>query len=348
MTTVTDFTQRDQLLHTWLQQVFADQPFQHQRLAGDASFRSYHRLTVGQHDKTINYIVMDAPPEKESIDEFITVANLMKDFVHVPELIAINQPQGFIVLEDLGSTDFADVIGHDDLQATNHYYQQAMQTIIELQKISLTDAEQAKLPHYNKELLQREMNLFTEWFLPYVNTNVSTEKQQLWQQLQNDMIEKITQQYQVVVHRDFHSRNLMITNHGLGVIDFQDAVIGAYSYDAISLLRDAYVDWSESQTDKWLQDFYQLSIKTQPNLTFDQFQQDCMVMGLQRHLKILGIFVRLYQRDGKNRYLANLPRVMNDTLIEAKWLAEHQAGIYQDFYQWLIHDIQPNFVELNK
>lgn len=342
-TSPTNFTERDQTLHIWLNQIFKNQPFNHQRLPGDASFRSYHRLQVINDRETQHYIIMDAPPEKESIHEFITVAKLMQNFVHVPELIAINLEQGFIILEDLGSTDFADVISQDNMTATHDYYQQAMQTILQIQKIDLDQARIADLPNYDNELLKREMDLFTEWFLPYIQVAISTENQKNWQQLQQAIINNVIHQPQTVVHRDFHSRNLMITNNGLGVIDFQDAVIGAYSYDIVSLLRDAYVDWSEEQTLLWFNEFYHMLSPIMPELTTTQFHKDCMIMGLQRHLKILGIFVRLYQRDGKNRYLANLPRVMQDTITEAKWLATQEQGIYQIFYQWLVDVIQPAF-----
>lgn len=338
--------QRDNELHQWLNSVFSED-FKHERLLGDASFRSYHRLIVNQGEKTKNYIVMDAPPDKESVKEFIAVDKLMTGYVHVPKLIAINEEQGFIVLEDLGQTDFADKIGEYNEQ-TRALYQKAMQTILDIQKIDINQAKQI-VPNYDEALLKREMALFDEWFLPYIGEKLDEKTQNIWQNLQNHIVNQVTTQPQVVVHRDFHSRNLMIVNNDvnqdLGVIDFQDAVIGAYTYDVVSLLRDAYVNWTEEQTEVWFDEFYAMLNASLPNLSKEQFTLDNMIMGLQRHLKVLGIFVRLYERDGKSRYLANLPRVMQDTLFEAKYLAEHQGGVFAEFYQWLDGDIKLKFNE---
>lgn len=334
---------RDNELHQWLTTVFTE-TFQHERLAGDASFRSYHRLTVGENNEQ-KYVVMDAPPDKESVKEFIIVDKLMTGFVHVPKLIAINETQGFIVLEDLGATDFADRIGQN-VEQTNALYQKAMQTILKIQQISL-DTANTVLPSYDEALLKREMALFDEWFLPYIDVKLDEKTKQIWQDVQNMIVSQVISQKQVVVHRDFHSRNLMIVHDDLtadlGVIDFQDAVVGAYTYDIVSLLRDAYVNWSEEQTNIWFDDFYTLLQPTMPNLDKAQFTLDNMVMGLQRHLKVLGIFVRLYKRDSKNRYLSNLPRVLSDTLLEAKFLAENQGGVFAEFYQFLNDVVKPNF-----
>lgn len=345
-----DIEKRNAQLDAWLSQVFVDKVFDRQRLAGDASFRSYHRLAVyypNTPDFKEQYVVMDAPPDKESIIEFITVDKLMADFVHVPALIAINQPEGFIVLEDLGGVDFADVIGHDDMTSTNERYQQAMQVILDIQQINTQHAKTV-IPEYNDALLRREMRLFDEWYLPYIGVKLDKTTQQLWDNVQQAIIDQVTAQPQVVVHRDFHSRNLMITPNDLGVIDFQDAVVGAYSYDIVSLLRDAYVDWSETQTLAWFDDFYQLLTDIYPNLDKQQYMLDVMTMGLQRHLKILGIFVRLYQRDEKDRYLANLPRVLHDTLIESQYLAKQQGGIFVEFDNFLRQTIAPAFEKLNQ
>lgn len=340
-------TQRDNQLHQWLTTIF-NEKFEHERLLGDASFRSYHRLIVNQGEKNQqNYIFMDAPPDKESVKEFIAVDKLMTGYVHVPKLIAINEEQGFIVLEDLGKTDFADKIGEYNEQ-TRALYQKAMQTILAMQKIDINHAKQI-LPNYDETLLKKEMALFEEWFLPYIGVKLDEKTNKIWQNLQNHIVNQVTTQPQVLVHRDFHSRNLMIVNddvnQDLGVIDFQDAVIGAYTYDIVSLLRDAYVNWTKEQTEVWFDEFYAMLNTSLPNLSKAQFTLDNMIMGLQRHLKVLGIFVRLYERDGKSRYLANLPRVMQDTLLEAKYLAEQEGGVFAEFYQWLDSDIKLKFNE---
>ncbi|WP_410472267.1 aminoglycoside phosphotransferase family protein [Faucicola mancuniensis] len=331
--------QRDTDLHAWLSQIFADQHFEHHRLAGDASFRSYHRLTVDNE----KYIVMDAPPAKESVKEFIAVDTLMADFVHVPKLVAVNETQGFIVLEDLGATDFADKIGVDTT-TTENLYQKAMQTILKIQQIPLENAKNLQnhvLPNYDETLLKREMALFDEWFLPYINVTLDEKSQQLWQNVQNTIVEQVTNHQQVVVHRDFHSRNLMIVNNDLtqdlGVIDFQDAVIGSYTYDLASLLRDAYINFDENWVNEKLTKFYELA---NIDVDFNQFKTDFNVMSMQRHLKVLGIFVRLFQRDGKNRYLANLPKVFADLLFSLENLTNNNVD-FNNFYQWLNDEVMP-------
>lgn len=334
---------REQQLHTWLTEVFQNQSLQHEKIPGDASFRSYHRLTVdNQH-----YIVMDAPPAKESVKEFIAVDNLMAGYVHVPKMIAMDKQQGFIVLEDLGNTDFADVIAKDltdagELAKTARYYQQAMQAILAIQKIDINDAK-AVIPSYDDALLRREMGLFSEWFLPYIGVTMTPDLETLWQDLQSDIIQQVIAQPQVVVHRDFHSRNLMVLNHSdeLGVIDFQDAVIGAYTYDLASLLRDAYINYDETWVNTHLAHYYQLA---QIDKSLAEFTVDFNIMSMQRHLKVLGIFVRLFERDGKDRYLTNLPKVFNDLLICLKAITQRdERHTFDKFADWMTAVVEPAF-----
>ena len=334
---------REQQLHTWLTQVFQNQSLQHEKIPGDASFRSYHRLTVdNQH-----YIVMDAPPEKESVKEFIAVDNLMAGHVHVPKMIATDEQQGFIVLEDLGNTDFADVIAKDltdagELAKTERYYQQAMQAILAIQKIGINDAK-AVIPSYDDALLRREMGLFSEWFLPYIGVTMTPDLETLWQDLQSDIIQQVIAQPQVVVHRDFHSRNLMVLNHSdeLGVIDFQDAVIGAYTYDLASLLRDAYINYDETWVNTHLAHYHQLA---QIDKSLAEFTVDFNIMSMQRHLKVLGIFVRLFERDGKDRYLVNLPKVFNDLLTCLKAISQwDERPTFDKFADWMTAVVEPAF-----
>lgn len=333
-------SERDNQLHTWLTTVFPNQDFTHDRIPGDASFRGYHRLSVG-NDK---YIVMDAPPDKESVKEFIAVDKLMADYVHVPKLFAIDETQGFIVLEDLGDTDFAEDIATDltseDMAKTERHYEHAMQEILDIQKIDIEKAREI-IPDYDEALLRREMSLFTEWFLPYIGVSLNQETEQLWQTVQADIVKQVISQQQVVVHRDFHSRNLMVlaNSDDLGVIDFQDAVVGSYTYDLASLLRDAYINFDENWVNQHLQKFYDMA---NIDKDFDQFKTDFNVMSMQRHLKVLGIFVRLFQRDGKDRYLANLPKVFDDLLYSLGTLKESNPN-FNKFYHWLKTDVQPKF-----
>lgn len=355
--------ERENALKLWLQESFPNANISIDSLPGDASFRRYHRLTItssgegvkaaaetqkpevaasvftsssssSSSSNTRHYIVMDAPPSAESIKEFIAVDELLAPFINVPNIIAKDVDQGFLVLQDFGSTEFAHLVADADTAQVNHYYQQALDTLIALQDIDIDHArEQAQLPDYDEALLNREMDLFSEWFLPYVGLALTDElSQQRWQAFKQIIIKQVLTQPQVVVHRDYHSRNLMQDcndDKRLGVIDFQDAVIGAYSYDVVSLLRDAYVSWPDHQIEKWLQ-YYTNNRTIDQNLkTFDRAEQlrlDVMIMGIQRHLKILGIFVRLSERDGKRRYLADIPKVMQDLIIELDWLSKTVLG----------------------
>ncbi|WP_227430716.1 aminoglycoside phosphotransferase family protein [Psychrobacter sp. I-STPA6b] len=360
-------TQRVQQLTDWLQSVFVDQPFRLESLPGDASFRRYHRLYLtpttesidGEVVEEVRYIIMDAPPEKESITEFVLVDEVFASVINVPTIIAKDLSQGFLVLQDFGTTEFAHLLRqfpqvsvsvNEQLnKSIDEYYQWAMQTLIDLQELSVQVAqEQAQLPYYDDKKLCEEMALFTDWFLPYLNISMPEHIQQAWRQMTQWLVENIRNQPQVVVHRDYHSRNLMLDRENpeeLGVIDFQDAVIGAYSYDLVSLVRDAYVNWDESTISKWIEDFWKMQKQAGLQAADDvqTFYQDVNMMGVQRHLKVLGIFVRLAQRDGKLRYLADIPKVMKDLRFELNWLQEEtQASeALTLFTQWLENDVVP-------
>ena len=223
-------------------------------------------------------------------------------------------------------------------------------TLIGLQKIPVETAKsQHQLPDYDTALLNREMDLFSEWFIPHIGVTLDKT---LWGNLKSALIEEILLQPQVIVHRDYHSRNLMqdqADNARLGVIDFQDAVIGAHSYDLVSLLRDAYVEWSEAQITQWIHDFWQLQ-KQVGLITTDsaeQFESQVNIMGVQRHLKVLGVFIRLYERDGKSRYLADIPKVMRDFLFELDWLGTHSNARLQQavlpFNEWVRENVLPAY-----
>jgi aminoglycoside/choline kinase family phosphotransferase len=352
-------TKRQQQLANWLQSVFAGQDFSLDSLPGDASARQYHRLQF--HDPadpadqpatgaTARYIVMDSADEQDAMQQFINVAELMAPAINVPALIAQDLAQGFLVLHDFGSVEFAHLLVGATASQVNEHYQWALNTLIALQNIPVETARaQYQLADYDSALLSREMDLFSEWFIAYIG--VSLDKV-LWENLKVALITEILAQPQVVVHRDYHSRNLMqdqADHTRLGVIDFQDAVIGAHSYDLVSLVRDAYVEWSEVQVQRWIHDFWQL--QQQAGLTTassaEQFEQDVNIMGVQRHLKVLGIFIRLSERDGKNRYLADIPKVMSDLMFELEWLGEYGSQPLQQallpFNNWLMEQLLPAY-----
>ncbi|WP_066802102.1 aminoglycoside phosphotransferase family protein [Moraxella oblonga] len=317
------------------------QGFRVESLAGDASFRRYHRIffhvgsEIGRDE--MSYLLMDAPPQKESVVEFVKVAHILSEKVNVPDIIASDIERGFLLLQDFGTTEFAHLIL--DKNQKDKHYTTALHTLAQLQQIR-TDVD---LPPYDDDKLTAEMNLFSEWFLPYVNVQFDDLSLLLWQRLQKILLDNIQTQPKVIVHRDYHSRNLMAdkSSDALGVIDFQDALIGADTYDLVSLVRDAYIDEDEVWVNQKIEEFYTLIHRKDD---IHAFTKDVNIMGIQRHLKVLGIFVRLYQRDGKDRYLTNIPKVMNDLRIELAWLSEHGNNVvYGEFLAWLDKKVMPNY-----
>lgn len=312
--------------------------FRVESLAGDASFRRYHRIFVPSQNGEMSYLLMDAPPEVESVAQFLHTADVLSAAVNVPDIIARDVPRGFLLLQDFGTVEFAHLIA-DDAQNKDSYYAKALSTLAALQTIA-TDVD---LPAYSDEKLSQEMALFSEWFLPYLGVTMSQKAQQLWQSVQQTLLKDIAAQPKVVVHRDYHSRNLMADkgSDALGVIDFQDAVIGAYTYDLVSLVRDAYIDYDEAWVQRQIGQFYQ---KISPSVDLGSFIAQTNVMGVQRHLKVLGIFIRLSQRDGKHRYLENIPKVMRDLLAELEWLsANTTTAVYGEFLAWINDELMPAY-----
>ncbi len=301
-------------------------------LAADASFRRYFRVTAQGRP----LIVMDAPPPQEDCGPFVAVQTLLsRHGVRVPALVVADLTQGFVILEDLGSTLLAQVINPDNATAL---YSQAMNQLVQLQRIPRADVA---LPRYDAERLLSEMRLFDQWFLPkLMHINPSADEASLLDAVYRLLITNALDQPQVLVHRDFHARNLMVLDqeNALGVIDFQDAVVGPVSYDLVSLLRDAYVQWPDAQVRQWVHLYWQRAQVTgaMPGVAEATLQRWFDQMGAQRHLKILGIFVRLSARDGKHGYLGDLPRVLDYLVRECAPYAE-LAG----FAQWLQTRIVP-------
>lgn len=324
-------TQREQLIQSWLEQVFDSSEFTIQFLAGDASFRRYARIAFQNQ----TYMLMDAPPDKENCAPFVKIDQFFaQNGVCVPKIVYQDLQNGFLLLEDFGDVLLSHLLND---QTVDHYYHQSFKQLIQLQSIDGADY----FPTYSYEKLISEMELFTDWMLPSLNIQLSNDEQALIKRTFAILANAALAQPQVIVHRDFHSRNLMqIANQTeLGIIDFQDAVIGADTYDLISITRDAYVQWKPQQVLKWFEDFYQLLPQSaKENRDFSQFKQDADFMAIQRHLKILGIFVRLYERDGKANYLADLPRVM--------WYLRQESQDYAElkpFTQFINKTVLPLF-----
>ena len=252
---------------------------------------------------------MDAPPPQENCEPFVHVAKVFGDAgINVPRVLAQDLDSGFLLLTDLGDTTYLTAIG-DSKTNVNDLYRDAYLALVKLQAASRKDV----LPDYDEALLSREMQLFPDWYVgKHLQESLSAEQQQSLQSMFSLLNRNILSQPQVYVHRDYHSRNLMVCEENPGVLDFQDAVYGAITYDLVSLLKDAYVKWEEEQILDWSVRYWQAARKAGLPVAqdFADFYRDFEWMGVQRHLKVLGIFARLYHRDGKDGYLKDMPLVM--------------------------------------
>lgn len=324
-------TQREQLIQTWITSVLGSDQFETHFLAGDASFRRYARIKL--NNKT--FMLMDAPPEKEDCGPFVTIDEFFAaNAVRVPKIVAKDLTQGFLLLEDFGDVLLSTLLNE---HTVDDYYAQCFKQLIQLQAIDGT----AHFPEYSYDKLISEMELLTDWLLPALQIQPTVEESALIKRTFAILANAAVAQPQVIVHRDFHSRNLMKINDDaeLGVIDFQDAVIGADTYDLISITRDAYVQWNAEHVYRWFKMFYDLLPEvSKQDRDFEQFKKDADMMAIQRHIKILGIFVRLFERDGKSGYLKDLPRVMWYLLEESKPYPE-----LQPFMHFIHTTVMPKF-----
>lgn len=307
------------------------------QVAGDASFRRYYRLHASENAQATNLIIMDAPPEKESSDRFLQLAQLWhREGIAVPQVLASCVDQGFALLEDFGDRQLMQQVAQQPPEEADFFYRQALKQLAELQQFTRLEAEQ--LPCYDAPLLNREMALFDDWLLgKFLRLDIQ-QRPANWAAFKKELVNQALAQPQTRVHRDYHSRNLMVTSRGqLGIIDFQDAVYGPCTYDAVSLIRDCYLAWPQDWQQAWLEHFYQL---TQPGVTLDEYCHWFDWMGMQRHLKAAGIFARLWLRDGKAGYLADLPRTLDHLS-----LALQKYPDWADISSWLHHEVRPKLLE---
>lgn len=283
-------------LNEWLTIFFGDQNFFINSANDDASFRRYFRV---KHNHNV-FIAMDSPPEKENNDNFIKIAALLKkNHLYTPKIIKSDLKQGFLLIQDLGSLTFLQAFKQNN---SIKLYKKAVDVLIKMQAI---DCKNKSLPLYDDHLLKTEMQLLIDWYL-----DIKIDLHAVFQSLSDNALNSP----QVFVHRDYHSRNIMIVKDEIALIDFQDAIIGSNTYDLCSLLKDAYIQLSTDEIQTLLHYYYkQAKIQT----SFLVFEKQFELMGLQRHLKILGIFKRLSIRDGKQQYLKNLPLVKKYVLQTA-------------------------------
>lgn len=295
---------RTELMQDWLQQQFPDGGWTIEPASADASFRRYFRVTANG----VSHIVMDAPPQFEDCGPFIHVAQVFSAAgAHVPRIIAQNLQQGFLLLSDLGHTTYLEALGENN---ANDLYLDAIDALIKIQLASLPGF----LPAYDEALLRRELQLFPEWYAgKHMQTELSSSQRDVLERTFSLILLNNLAQPQVFVHRDYHSRNLMLSAPNPGILDFQDAVYGPITYDLVSLFKDAYIHWDEERVLDWCIRYWERARKASLPVSadFHDFYRDFEWMGVQRHIKVLGIFARLCHRDGKDGYLKDMPLVMS-------------------------------------
>ncbi len=313
--------ERVQQLTRWLRQDLGLPPFELTPASADASFRRYFRLVFDGQSR----IVMDAPPEKEDVRPFVRIARQLRNAgLNVPAIEEVNAEEGFLLLGDLGDRQYLSEL---DADSADRLYGDALGALVVLQGCGPQPEE---LPPYDRALLLREMELFRQWFLGHHLQLSLTEAEQ---RMLDDTFERLViaalEQPQVPVHRDYHSRNLMVAPHNPGILDFQDAVFGPVTYDLVSLLRDAYIEWPRERVEEWVLGYHDLIVDS--GVLRERGEQGFLrwfdLMGAQRHLKVLGIFARLYHRDGKAGYIEDMPLTFRYLLDESSRYAE-LAGLH--------------------
>ncbi|HMA10922.1 MAG TPA: phosphotransferase [Steroidobacteraceae bacterium] len=277
--------------------------------SADASFRRYFRVSTKGRD----YIVMDAPPAHEDCRPFVAVARLFADAgVHVPQVLGEDLEQGFLLLSDLGNTTYLSALGEATANqaVASELYLASNDALIRIQQASRPGV----LPEYDRALLTRELMLFPDWYVAkHLAVAMNDEQKTILDAVFERLLANNLAQPQVYVHRDWHSRNLMVSEPNPGILDFQDAVHGPITYDLASIYRDAYIQWDEEQQLDWVIRYWEKAraVRLPVREDFGEFWRDFEWMGAQRHIKVLGIFARLYHRDGKDGYLKDMPLVMH-------------------------------------
>ncbi|RVU33508.1 aminoglycoside phosphotransferase [Rheinheimera riviphila] len=326
------------LICSFLSTVWPEHPYQLSAISGDASFRRYFRV----HYQGKNYVLMDSPPMLEDGQRFVAVQQaFLASGLRVPLILQQDLAAGLLLLEDLGDQLLLDLLSSE---TADHWYPQALAELVKIRTI--TSTSQGPLPLFDRAFLLREMQLFIDWFVKvHLSLELSNDELAMLATLFDVLADAALEQPQAGMHRDYHARNLMVlANQQLAVIDFQDIVIGPVSYDAVSLLKDCYKRWPDEfvvqQRDEFFRQLQQSAV-LDASWTRERFAKSFDLMGLQRHIKVCGIFSRLYHRDGKAGYLADLPRVLDYVIDAAVQYPECQA-----FCQLLQQKIQPRLLEV--
>ena len=293
-------------LRRWLAATLGRGDFSITPASDDASFRRYFRIRRGESE--LSLIAMDAPPDKESCGPFVRVAHLLAEAgAHVPKIHAQDLEQGFLLLSDLGDTTYLDAL---DEHNAGKLYEDALDALLKIQRAS----RPGLLPDYSRELLEKELRLFPVWYVArQLRRELDASQLQTLEKAFSTILDNNLAQARVFVHRDYHSRNLMVCEPCPGILDFQDAVYGPITYDLVSLLRDAYIAWDEERVIDWAIRYWEKARAQRLPVRgdFADFYRDFEWMGAQRQLKVLGIFARLCFRDGKDGYLKDQPLVMS-------------------------------------
>lgn len=287
----------------WLEQQQGYTEYEITPASSDASFRRYFRVTDAQGSR----IVMDAPPAKEDSQTFVNVARQLYAIgLHVPEIFHADYQRGYFLISDLGSTQY---LAKLDEQHADSLYADAISALVTMQQRGPTT-----LADYDEPLLLQEMHLFRDWYLgEHLKYSLTRTQQTLLDKTFDYLAQTALSQPRVCVHRDYHSRNLMVCESGSpGILDFQDAVFGPLSYDLVSLLRDCYIAWPQDKVQAWIKDYHTQAVQAgiMTDVDIQQFKRWFDLMGMQRHLKATGIFARLNYRDGKPGYLQDIPRTL--------------------------------------
>lgn len=330
---MTEKQQREQQLLSWIQSATSFRCQSLEMVSGDASFRRYFRFN--DTDKQTSIIAVDAPPPNEDSRKFVEIANAYHDAgVNVPRVLAHNPSKGFYCLQDFGDRQFAQEVNIDNMHLL---YKNAIGYLPAIQACQTVNGEQ--LPSFDDDLLGAELYLFTHWLLKiHLDVTLTSQQQEMIKRSYRHICDVFKSQPQAGVHRDYHSRNLMILgDESIGVIDFQDAVIGPITYDLVSLLRDCYQSWPQEKIDQVLLNAHK---QFYSEYAFEHFKYWFDMTGIQRHIKASGIFCRLFHRDGKSGYLDDIPHTLDYIIEIAK---NHQQ--LAELSEFVAEVVKPTFLE---